>query len=233
MERGGRLIGVLIVILALISALWLFNFFYQQPRARVNVESFVQSALGSKVLIIDMNADDKPLLPDVFTGEDALLVIHQGDNPANHDRDTVYANDIILAFFDLNKDGRIDAHDPSIYKRLELKYYDKTRDGFVGYMPVAQAGIRAIYIDPKYYSKFGSEDLFPRPIGTAIMADGTARLLRQVVVDESYLHPGQAATTPLPAMVAPVSPVTSPVTSGTVAPVPTPVTPATIQVPAQ
>lgn len=203
MDRGGRLITVLIIILAIISGLWLYNYFYgpqQQITKLQTPPSYIQTEVGTKVLIVDMNANERPVLEDVFTGEDAILAVHQGDDPFNHENDNVYANDLLMAMFDQNKDGRIDIHD-SIYKRLELKYFDKAKNGFFGYMPIAQAGIRAIYIDPKYYSKFGAKDLYPRPIGTAIMSDGTARLIRQVLIDETYLKPKQtpAAKTPAPA----------------------------------
>lgn len=208
MDRGGRLIGVLIIILLIISGLWAFNYFYglKPTPAAIATQSFLQTAMGSKVLIVDMNADERPLLSEVFSGDDAVLVVHQGDDPNNHENDTDYANDILLSMFDQNKDGRIDANDSSIYKRLELKYFDKSKNGFFGYTPINQAGIRAIYIDPKYYSKFGSADIFPRPIGTAIMADGTARLIRQIVVDKTYLRPEQQA----PVTSAPVAPTPAP-----------------------
>lgn len=212
MERGGRLIAVLVIVLMVISFLWAYDYLYGPKQAALPLPplpSFVQSTQNAKILIIDMNADQRPDLGEVFSGEDAILMIHQGDDPFNHQNDNVYANDILLKFFDQNKDGRIDAND-SVYKRLELKYYDTSRRGFFGFTPVAQAGIRAIYIDPKYYSKFGAQDLSPRPIGTAIMADGTARLIRQVIVDESYLNP---QSKPVAAPTPRVEPTTAPVTT--------------------
>lgn len=182
MESSGRLLLVLGIILGLVLSLWIYNYFYT-PHAALALPSFVQTDQGSPVLIVDMNADDYPSLTSVAEGDDAFIAIHQNPDPLNHENDIVTANNITLSIFDQNKDGRIDAHD-HLYRQLEVKYRDKDTGEF-RYMPINQAGIRAIYIDPKYFSKFGPPNVFPRPIGTAIMSDGTARLIRQVMIADT------------------------------------------------
>lgn len=189
MERGGWLLTILLLILLLVAGLWTYDYYYF-PKPQPKLASFLRTMQSNVVLVVDMNANNHLSLQEVLKGEDALLVIHQGNNPTTHENDTVFASDVVLAIFDRNHDGRIDANDP-VYRQLELKYFNPNT-GVASYVPIAEAGIRAIFIDPKYYAKedlLPPDDPIPHPVGTIIMADSTARLIRQMRVHETYINP--------------------------------------------
>lgn len=195
MERGGWLLTILLVILLLVAGLWTYDY-YHFPKPQPKLASFLRTVQSNVVLVVDMNENNRVSLPEVLKGQDALLVIHQGNDPVSHENDTVFASDVVLAIFDRNHDGRIDANDP-VYRRLELKYFNPTT-GMASYVPISEAGIRAIFIDPKYYAKedvLPPDDPIPHPVGTVIMSDSTARLVRQMRVHETYINNQQKATT--------------------------------------
>jgi len=202
MDRSSWIITIIVILLVIIWSLWGYSYYrltrpLQYPASSLvkisepikkEISSLAQTQQGVKVLLVDMNADEHLSMPGVFNGEDAILMLHQSSNPFDHSQDAYFASDVVLNIFDKNKDGRIDPIDP-IYKQLELKYYDKGKDSSPQYVPISQAGIHAIYIDPKYYSKdiFPPNDPEPHSVGTAIMTDSTARLIQQMLIDESYL----------------------------------------------
>jgi hypothetical protein len=58
------------------------------------------------------------------------------------------------------------------------------------YISLGKAGIRTVYFDPKYVIQHSTmpADQLPHPIGTVIMADGSARLIRDMVIDARYVR---------------------------------------------
>lgn len=211
MERGGWIILLLVLLLLTVAALWSYNYIFHPVPPPIASASYVQADQEADVLVIDMNADAKVNFSEILSGNDAVLLIHQSDDPADHSKDNYYANNFILAVFDKNHDGRIDAND-AIYSKLELKFFDPSHKNMTpGYVPIARAGIRAIYIDPKYYGKEAvlSEDRLPKPVGTVILSDNSARLIRQVRLNVRYLNfdlPPTAATTQPQTQTAPTQP---------------------------
>lgn len=180
---------ILTMVLALAIAL-VGVWYWHLPTLRAKPASFVNSDQSNRVLVVDMNGNSNSSLAEVFRGEDAILVIHLDSDPAQHINDVVSAGDILLAIFDQNKDGRIDIYDRPIYQHLELKYFDKIKGGTAYYMPIQTAGIRAIFLEPTFYKEAhlaAPKDFIPHRVGTAIMSDGSIRLIRHMFVDEYYL----------------------------------------------
>lgn len=186
MEKHGWIIIIFITLLIVVAGEWLHSYF-MIPKTVVNLSSNIHSEQQSRVLVIDLHASSTTALSEVFSPEDAMIVVHRGSSPFDRANDVVFTSEVLLALFDQNHDGRIDAND-SVYKNLELKSF---KNGIAQYTPVNTVGIKSIYIDPKYNNQENIPepiDNAPQPVGTAILTDGTARLIRDMSVDDYYLQ---------------------------------------------
>ena len=190
-------IAILIALVILITGLYIYDRYYfytdetqtQPIIPNESTSSFIKADHYVHALIVNMSSTVDPRVIDLYNGEDALIAIHKNIDPLRHDDDVFADIPVMLAMFDQNKDGRIDAHD-AIFSQLELIFFNKP-NGSWQYVPVSQAGIRAIYVDPKYYNKIGLQLPVGKPAypaGTVIMADSTARLVRDVMLDGEYLQ---------------------------------------------
>jgi len=158
------------------------------PQPRPSLISFIHSDLGMKALVIDMNANDSPSIYDAFNNDDSIVVLHVGTDPNNHTGDKIQSQ-LLLSMLDQNHDGRLDPNDP-LFVRLELLNFDG-KTGKATFMPIYNAGIRVIYLDltNAYGQPVSTFHLLPHPVGTVILSDGSARLIRDLTVDQSYLQP--------------------------------------------
>src|SRR5262245_40146472 len=115
--RNG-LIVFIVAAIVMIGAMMAYRYMHLEEVAPTTtpitaMESFVKADLGARVLVIDMDADTSPNVSDVFSGEDAILVVHNDAiNSMDHDKDTIDDTGVLLATFDQNHDGRIDVLDP-------------------------------------------------------------------------------------------------------------------------
>lgn len=200
MQKHPWIITLVVAVLAIVVGLRVYDYLTYSPPPPIPAPPHaiaapaapppVQAEEQMRVLVMSLNPKSTPnMLSEFFGDDDALLVIHTSSDPFNHEKDVILADELLLAFFDQSDNGRISPNRP-IFSRLELKYFDK--DGAPQYMPIKQAGIKTLYIDPQYYSKAAllpENDSAAHPIGTAIMNDSTARLIRSMVVDASILYP--------------------------------------------
>jgi len=176
----------LVLILAVVGAIlaYLYSVLSPPPVA----VSFILSGAQTDALVIDMDADNQLGVNTVLSKDDAFLVLHTDEDITNHQNDIIKSQ-LVLEKFDRNRDGIIDGNDP-VYSKLELMILENTPTGLkISYIPISQAGIRAINIDTKYLSPETRQrpNQLRRVIGVTIMADGSTRLLRDITIDESYL----------------------------------------------
>jgi hypothetical protein len=186
--------AVFIAVILLIVAILIYDRSYYEkelaniPHSVQQFTSYIKADHYVHALVVDMDTNANPSLLDLYNGNDALLAIHKNPDPLRHDDDVIGDMGVMLALFDQNHDGRIDGSD-AVFNQLELVFFNKP-NGNWQYVPVSQAGIRVIYVDPKYYNKVGLQlpiNKLAYPVGTVIMADSTARLMRDVLLDDDYL----------------------------------------------
>lgn len=190
MQRFRWVWMILLLLIAVVAAMTIYNMVTNKaPTNRPPLISFISSGLGVKTLVIDMNANDNPSIYDAFNGDDAIVVFHASSDPNNHSADKLQSQ-YLLTLLDQNNDGKLDPNDP-LFSRLELLTYD-AKTGKATFMPIYNAGIRVVYLDlTNAQGKPISTTfhLLPHPVGTVILSDGSARLIRDMLVDQSYLAP--------------------------------------------
>lgn len=167
---------VLVIVGTLIS-----EYLNPTERPAPHFPSYVRADHTITVLAIDLDTDNNPNLKDVLKGTDGVLVVRQTKN-GREVRDLIQGQ-AVLAVLDQNKDGRIDAHDP-IFNQLDLMFLTKDNKIKANYTPLVRAGIRAITIDPKYISPQTRKNNFVYTPGTVLMADGSTRLIRDLIMYE-------------------------------------------------
>lgn len=182
---------ITLLLLLIVAVTWTVYNMATTPtsQSRPPLISFIASGLGVKTLVIDMNANANPSIYDSFNGEDSIVVFHSNPDPNIHTDDKLQSQ-YLLSLIDQNHDGKLDPNDP-LFSRLELLTYD-AKTGKATFMPIYNAGIRVVYLDltnAQGQPISTTFHLLPHPVGTVILSDGSARLIRDMLVDQSYLTP--------------------------------------------
>src|SRR5262245_19129881 len=143
-KKSSLLIGMGLLII-LLSAGYILATFYQKQL--ISDTSFASiTPLTRQIMVIDMNQQGVFDSTMVTTGQLPILSIHRTTDFSNYTQTELDFLDHAgrLVVFDSNNSNRIDNMDP-VYSRLELVYINQRR--ITSTIPIAAAGIRAIYLD--------------------------------------------------------------------------------------
>lgn len=143
-----------------------------------------------QIMVVDM-ANRGIFTPElVMAGQLPILAIHQGNDPYDYTKDLFTFLDSVgrLTNFDRVNDDRIDQND-ALFSQLELVYLNGNKVARI--VPVAEAGVRQVYLDRKHMNP---EPLYPNgPLGywnvanSVILANGSKRNMRVVPMNASDL----------------------------------------------
>jgi len=186
MQKSSILIGTG-VFLILFSVIYIF---LQKPINSSNTSFASITPLIEQIMVVDINKTGNFTEEAVLKGQLPILAINKSENPQSY-------KNIQLNF--LGQTGRLFAYattsptsiqtlDP-IFSRLLLAYISP--GNIVDIIPIAEAGIRSIYLDPN--NRVPTE-LFPNgPKGywnvanTVILADGSKREVRVIPINTNNL----------------------------------------------
>lgn len=169
---------MLVLLLVIIVIAQIVYSYYVSQQNQNN--SYMVAGPVDHVLVIDLNTEADTQMASTFNAEDVILGVQMGSQPDQHADDLILSRDV-LGFLQKYSNGVISLGDP-LFNRLELLFLDQNNNLQMRYSSLATAGIRAILLRSKRNQFLG---IFGRPYyvaGEAVMADGTKRQIREVVI---------------------------------------------------
>ena len=150
--------------------------------------SYIEGEGTVHVLAVDLNADADLSYTSFLKSDDSIMALHNSNSTDDHSSDVV--DEKFLTSLDTNHDAVIDANDP-IFSRLELLTITKDKDGSrkLKFIPLRDAGVRAIYLENKYLDASAKKTFeYSHIVASVVLADGSKRLVRDIVIDKSKIE---------------------------------------------
>lgn len=162
----------------------------QQIQSQRTFSSASINPLIRQIMVVDMHQigvfDEKTVL----SGQLPIIAIQNGPDPSDYRTMQFGFLDEVgrLLAFDSTSNGRIDNLDP-IYNQLDLVYLTPGQINQI--IPIADAGIRTIYLDKNHLTP---TELYPngpkgywQVVNTVVLGDGSTRSVRVIPVNASAL----------------------------------------------
>ena len=176
----GWLKAVAVLVTLAIAVLAYILLIYYFPNEQVLL-------FGSKplqrVLIVDLTVKSNKRFPTFLPKNSGFLVVHSDQVSSDHRKDKVETNDIFKLIIKLDKHV-IDNHD-ALYSDLRVLFLKKDLTGLrAQYQSLSALGIKSLFFNPDYLSHYLAlyQDKLPHAAGYLTMADGSQRLIHDIVV---------------------------------------------------
>ena len=143
---------------------------------------FMGSTPLTRALAIDLRVKARDF-PTFLPENSGFLVIHPNKSSEDHSEDILETRDIFNVVTKTNKNV-IEEND-TLYPELEILFLKKTLVGLrANYVSLASLSIRSVFFNPDYLSQFSElyQDTLPHAAGYMLMADGSQRLIHDILV---------------------------------------------------
>jgi hypothetical protein len=144
---------------------------------------FMGSRPLTRALAVDLKVKSNKNFPTFLPENSGFLVIHPSKSPEDHREDVIETRDLFALVAKTNK-NTIQEGDP-LYSELEVLFLKNTLMGLrANYVTVANTGIKTVFFDPDYLLQFSQlyQDKLPHAAGHTVMADGSQRLIHDILV---------------------------------------------------
>lgn len=177
-----------LLVLVMVVVVFLLVRHYTHTTEFPQLPSYIEGAGSVHVLAVDLNADADLNYTSFLKSDDSILVLHNSNSTNDHSNDVV--DEKFLAALDTNHDAVIDANDP-VFAKLELLTIIKDSDGSrkLKFIPLRDAGVRAIYLENKYLDASAQKTFeYSHIVASVVLADGSKRLVRDIVIDRAQFE---------------------------------------------
>ncbi len=177
-----RLKVIAVIVLVVVAGVAYFLWLRYLPDEKV----FSLSKSLTRVLAVDLKVKSNGNFPTFLPKDSGFLVIHPSQWNEDHSADKMETRDIfdLLAKKNKNTVGKND----EFYAELEILFLQKTVQGLrANYVSLATVRVKSIFFYPDYLSQFSAlyQDALPHAAGYMVMADGSQRLIHDILVRQS------------------------------------------------
>ncbi|MES2142244.1 MAG: hypothetical protein V4471_05095 [Pseudomonadota bacterium] len=144
---------------------------------------FMGSRPLTRALVVDLkiksNKDFSTFLPE----NSGFLVLHPSKSPEDHREDILETRDFFALLAKTNKNTIQTGDD--LYPELEILFLKNTLVGLrANYVTLSSLGIKSIFFNSDYLAQFSElyQDKLPHAAGYTVMADGSQRLIHDILV---------------------------------------------------
>lgn len=144
---------------------------------------FMGSRPLTRALVVDLKVKSNKNFPTFLPQNSGFLVIHPNKSPEDHREDIIETREIFALLAKTNKNTLQEGD--TLYSELEILFLKNTLMGLrANYVTLASLGIKSIFFDSDYLLQFPElyQDKLPHAAGYVAMADGSQRLIHDILV---------------------------------------------------